>query len=241
MLYLRSLVFNILFYGVTAILAVLLLPALVLPGAAARQLAWLWGTVVVASLRVAGGTHRVTGDVMRDRQVIYAAKHQSAWETIVLAMLLEAPIIVLKKELLRLPLLGWYFQRAGCIAVDRKAGMRALNLLRRDARLAASSGRSILIFPQGTRVAPGGSAPYQIGVFALYDATALPVVPIALNSGHVWGRNSWLKRPGRITVEFLSPIEPGLRRRQFMARLEDDIETRMKVLDSGRYGKDAVG
>ena len=231
-MYLRSLIFNILFYGITAVLAVSLLPALLLPGGAARYLAWLWGQVVVATLRVAGGTHRVRGDVMRDKQVIYAAKHQSAWETIVLSMLLDAPVVVLKKELLWLPLLGWYFRKAGCIAVDRKAGMRALNTLRQDARRAAAEGRSILIFPQGTRVAPGVQAPYQIGVFALYDASALPVVPVALNSGEVWGRNSWLKRPGCITVSFLPAIAPGLRRREFMARLEGDIETEMRVLDS---------
>jgi 1-acyl-sn-glycerol-3-phosphate acyltransferase len=164
--------------------------------------------------------------------VIYAAKHQSAWETVVLALLLHTPVFVLKRELLRLPLLGWYFSKAGCIAVDRSAGMRALRKLRDDAVAAAAGGRSILIFPQGTRVAPGVEHRYEIGVFALYEATGLPVVPVALNSGHVWGRNSWVKRPGRIDVEFLAPIEPGLSRRDFMERLETAIETRMAELDA---------
>ena len=90
----------------------------------------------------------------------------------------------------------------------------------------------MLIFPQGTRVAPGADHPYEIGVFSLYQATGLTVVPVALNSGHVWPRNSWLKYPGRVTVEFLDPIEPGLDRKRFMAELKQRIENRMFLLDA---------
>ena len=232
MMYLRSWIFNILFYGVTAILAILVLPTLLLPAAAIRAVARLWGWLTVQLLHIAGASHRVSGDRHRAGQVIYAAKHQSAWETIVLSLLLHTPVVVLKRELLKLPLLGWYFQKSGCVAVDRSAGMRALRKLRDDAVAVRDSGRSLLIFPQGTRVAPGATQKYEIGVFALYEATGLRVVPIALNSGHVWGRNSWLKRPGRIEVEFLPPIAPGLSRRDFMAALESAIETRMAVLDA---------
>ena len=232
MMYLRSWIFNILFYGVTAALAILVLPTLLLPAMVIRAVARLWGWLTVQLLHVVGAAHRVSGDPHLDSQVIYAAKHQSAWETIVLSLLLHTPVVVLKRELLKLPLLGWYFQKAGCVAVDRSAGMRALHKLRDDAVAARDRGRSLLIFPQGTRVAPGMAHKYEIGVFALYEATGLPVVPIALNSGHVWGRNSWLKRPGRIEVEFLPPIAPGLSRRDFMAALESAIETRMAVLDA---------
>ena len=232
MMYLRSWIFNILFYGVTAGLAILVLPTLLLPAAAIRAVARLWGWVTVQLLRIVGATHRVSGDQHLGDQVIYAAKHQSAWETIVLSLLLHTPVVVLKRELLKLPLLGWYFQKAGCVAVDRAAGMRALRKLRDDAVAMRDRGRSLLIFPQGTRVAPGAVQKYEIGVFALYEATGLPVVPIALNSGRVWGRNSWLKRSGRIEVEFLPPIAPGLPRKDFMAALESAIETRMAVLDA---------
>ena len=241
MVYLRSLIFNILFYGTTVVMAILVLPALLLPAPVIRAAARLWGWVTVQALRVACGTHRLSGDLQAGSQVIYAAKHQSAWETVVLALLLHTPVFVLKRELLRLPLLGWYFSKAGCIAVDRSAGMRALRKLRDDAVNAASGGRSILIFPQGTRVAPGVEHRYEIGVFALYEATGLPVVPVALNSGHVWGRNSWLKRPGRIDVEFLASIEPGLSRRDFMERLETAIETRMAELDAPYLTDTAAG
>ena len=232
MMYLRSWIFNILFYGVTAGLAILVVPTLLLPAAAIRAVARLWGWLTVTLLHIVGASHRVSGDPHLGAQVIYAAKHQSAWETIVLSLLLHTPMVVLKRELLKLPLLGMYFQKSGCVAVDRSAGMRALRKLRDDAVAARDSGRSLLIFPQGTRVAPGMDHKYEIGVFALYEATGLPVVPIALNSGRVWGRNSWLKRPGRIEVEFLPAIAPGLSRRDFMAALESAIETRMAVLDA---------
>ena len=232
MVYLRSLLFNILFYGVTALLAICLLPCLLLPASVTRNLARLWGWVTVVSLRVAGGRHRIGGATALDRQVIYAAKHQSAWETTVLSYLLRCPVPVIKQELLRLPLLGFYFRKAGCIAVDRSAGMKALRRLRDDAARTAADGSSMLIFPQGTRVAPGAAHKYEIGVFAVYEATGLPVVPVALNSGHVWGRNSWLKRPGIIDVDFLPDIPPGLDRKAFMVALEEAIETRMVVLDA---------
>ena len=232
MVYLRSLLFNILFYGLTALLAICLLPCLLLPASVTRNLAQLWGWVTVVSLRVAGGRHRIGGATALDRQVIYAAKHQSAWETTVLSYLLRCPVPVIKQELLRLPLLGFYFRKAGCIAVDRSAGMKALRRLRDDAARTAADGSSMLIFPQGTRVAPGAAHKYEIGVFAVYEATGLPVVPVALNSGHVWGRNSWLKRPGIIDVDFLPDIPPGLDRKAFMAALEEAIETRMAVLDA---------
>ena len=232
MMYLRSLIFNILFYGVTAVLAVLALPALLLPAAVIQAVARFWGLLTVWLLRIVGATHRVSGELHHGRQVIYAAKHQSAWETIVLSLLLRTPVVVLKRELLKLPLLGWYFRKAGCIAVDRSAGMRALRQLRDDAVAARDAGRSLLIFPQGTRVAPGESRKYEVGIFALYESTGLPVVPIALNSGHLWGRNSWTKRAGRIEVEFLPAIAPGMARRDFMASLETAIETRMAVLDA---------
>jgi len=146
--------------------------------------------------------------------------------------LLHAPAFVLKVELLRLPIIGLFFIKTGCIPVDRADGMRALRKMRDAALELATQGRSMLIFPQGTRVPPGASKPYEIGVFALYESTGLPVVPVALNSGLVWPRNSWLKYPGTVDIHFLEPIQPGLTRKQFMAKLEQRIESKMAVLDA---------
>ena len=232
MVYLRSFIFNSLFHLMTAMIVVLLLPLLLLPSVVVRIVARCWGWMTAKLLLIAGVRHRIWGDMALDQQVIYAAKHQSAWETIVLVGCLRMPVTVMKRELLFLPLIGLFFLRAGCIAVDRAGGMRALRELRKAAVRHWRHGRSLLIFPQGTRVEPGISHGYEVGVFALYDATGLPVVPVALNSGHVWPRNSWTKRPGIVDVQFLSPIAPGLSRKAFMAKLEKQIEAGMAAIDS---------
>jgi 1-acyl-sn-glycerol-3-phosphate acyltransferase len=231
MVYLRSFVFNSLFYAGTSVLVIVMGPVLLLPSRHARAVARFWGYMTYLFLGMIGITQTVSGDRHLNRQVLYAVKHQSAWETIILSWLLAAPAFVLKRELLRLPIIGWFFLKTGCIPVDRSAGMKALREMRAAGQDLAKKDRSMLIFPQGTRVAPGADQPYEIGVFSLYQATGLPVVPVALNSGHVWPRNSWLKYPGRVTVEFLDPIEPGLDRKRFMATLKQRIEDRMLVLD----------
>ena len=230
MIILRSLLFNILFYAGTVSLAVIAMPALLGPVTWARKIGIFWGWYVNQALRVVGISHQLEGDMRLDQQVIYAAKHESAWETMSLCWHLQAPVIVLKQELLFIPFVGWFMKRAGSLGVDRKAGMKALKKLRSDAVAAQKTGRSLQIYPQGTRTAPGQEAPYQIGVYALYDATGLPVVPIALNSGSFWGKRAFMKQPGTITVSFLPPIEPGLSRKAFMAKLETAIETESKRL-----------
>ena len=237
MIYLKSLLFNSLFYSGTAVLVIVMGPVLLLPSRWACGIARFWGWLTDKLLVIVGIKVLVSGNRQLDRQVIYAVKHQSALETIILSWLLAAPAFVLKRELLRLPIIGWFFVKTGCIPVDRSAGMKALRDMRAAALTLAADGRSMLIFPQGTRVAPGAARPYEIGVFALYDSTGLPVVPVALNSGHVWPRNSWFKYPGTVRVEFLESIEPGLDRKAFMAQLETDIETRMAVLDAPFMGK----
>ena len=231
MVYLKSFVFNSLFYTGTGILVIIMGPVLLLPSRFARSVARFWGYMTYLLLSIIGITQTVSGDLYLNRQVLYAVKHQSAWETIILSWLLHAPAFVLKRELLWLPIIGRFFLKTGCIPVDRSAGMRALREMRAAGQDLAGKGRSMIIFPQGTRVAPGADRPYEIGVFSLYQATGLPVVPVALNSGHVWPRNSWLKYPGRVTVEFLDPIQPGLDRKRFMSTLKQRIEDRMLVLD----------
>ena len=232
MVYIRSFIFNSVFYVGTAILVVLMGPLLLLPPFLARYVARFWGWLAHKQLYIVGINQREYGDKHLDKQVIYAVKHQSAWETIILSWLLHAPAFVLKVELLRLPIIGLFFIKTGCIPVDRAGGMRALRKMRGAALELAAHGRSMLIFPQGTRVMPGATKPYEIGVFALYQSTGLPVVPVALNSGVVWPRNSWLKYPGTVDIHFLEPVQPGLTRKQFMAKLEQRIENKMAVLDS---------
>ena len=227
MSWLRALVFNLALFAWTAVLCTLGLPLLLAPRTATIRLARFWVSKILAFLKTAVGIdYEIRGieRIPRDGCII-AMKHQSAWDTLIIPAVLDDPVFVLKRELMIVPFFGWYLARAGSIAVDRKAGAGALRRMLAEAQPAAAAGRSIVIFPEGTRVAPGTRRPYQPGVAALYQALALPVVPAAVNSGLFWGRRSFVKHPGRIILEFLDPIPPGWPRPQLMAELEQRIET----------------
>lgn len=228
----RALAFNVAFFVWTGVLGMLGLPFLLTPRAATMRFGRFWASSVLALLRlIVGLDHEVRGlDRIPRGGCIIAMKHQSAWDTLVLPVVLGDPAVVLKRELLLLPFYGWYAARAGSIAIDRKAGAGALRRMRTQARAPAAAGRPIVIFPEGTRVAPGERRPYQPGAAALYQALALPLVPAAVNSGLYWGRRSFVKRPGRIVLEFLDPIPPGRTRPRVMAELERRIETATAAL-----------
>jgi 1-acyl-sn-glycerol-3-phosphate acyltransferase len=232
MIWARGLAFNVAFFVWTAIAGTIGLPFLVAPRAAAMRFGRFWAQGVLVLLRVIVGLdHEVRGlDRVPRGGCIVAIKHQSTWDTLILPILLGDPACVLKRELLRVPFYGWYAARAGSIAIDRKAGASALRRLVAAARPIAAQGRPIVIFPEGTRVAPGARLPYQPGVAALYQALALPLVPAAVNSGFFWRRRGFLKRPGRIVLEFLEPIPPGRPRRRVMAELEQRIEAASAAL-----------
>lgn len=223
---LRSLLFNLLFALWTAIIFLISLPTLLLPRGAVWAMGRLWVRGMTLLLRATVGLgHRVTGAEHRlAGPAIYAAKHQSAWDTLAFALLLDEPAYVLKQELMRVPLFGAYLRRCGMIAVDRQGGAGALKRLLAAARTAVSEGRSILIYPEGTRTPPGERRPFHPGVAALYGDLGIPVVPVALNSGLFWGRRSFRKEPGTITLRFLPPIGPGLPRKAFMAALQSGID-----------------
>ena len=225
-LWLRSLCFNAGWYAGTVVIALVGSPILLLPRRAVIAWATFWIDFILWWLRLTCGlTHRVVGmENLPEGPVIIACKHQSSWETLAFTRVFPGASIVLKRELLFIPIVGWAMARAGNIAVARGDGAQALRGLVRQAKTAIAEGRSILIFPEGTRVAVGDTRPYQVGSAALYRQLGVPVVPVALNSGLFWGRRKWIKRPGTITVEVLPPIAPGLRREAFMATLRERIE-----------------
>ena len=226
-LFARSLLFNLALWLWTGLLVIVALPLLAAPRERMVALGRLWQQGAQALLaRLAGLTYEVRGrERVPDSPAIFAFKHQSAWETLALHPLLGDPVIVLKRELTRIPLFGRYLLHAGMIGVDRAGGARALRALVEDARAALARGLPIVIFPEGTRAPVGRRNPYHPGVAALYRQLDCPVVPVALNSGLFWRRRSFIKRPGRIVVEFLPPIAPGLERKAFMAELEQRIES----------------
>jgi 1-acyl-sn-glycerol-3-phosphate acyltransferase len=227
MLILRSLLFNIIFFGWTAIVCCLLTLTLPFPRRVLieairlylRSLAWLERTILGLHYQTIGLEH-----LPQQGSYLIAAKHQSMWETMKLHLILHDPAIVLKHELLYIPLWGWHAAKADQIPVRRGHKGQAISSLLEGARRMKAMGREIVIFPQGTRLAPGLYRPYKIGIAALYESLDLPIVPLALNSGVFWGRRAFTKRPGLITMEFLSPIPPGLPRAVMMTRLENELE-----------------
>jgi 1-acyl-sn-glycerol-3-phosphate acyltransferase len=239
MSWLRAIAFNLAFVAWTAAIGALGLPLLLAPRKAAMRFGRFWSRGVLFLLRkIVGLDYRIVGpDRIPAQGCIVAMKHQSAWDAIALPLVLDDPAAVVKRELLALPFYGWYMKRAGSIAIDRKAGAGAVRRMVAAARRAAGEGRPIVIFPQGTRVAPGVMTPYQPGVFALYQALSLPLVPAAVNSGLFWGRRSFIKRPGCVTLEFLEPIPPGWPRRRLMEALEQRIEAATTTLEEKAGGK----
>ncbi|HEX7007087.1 MAG TPA: lysophospholipid acyltransferase family protein [Alphaproteobacteria bacterium] len=227
MILLRSALFNIAYVLWTVALGIVLLPALAAPRRTIMAIARLWARGVLALLAaLVGLRHEIRGrEHLPDGPVIVALKHQSAWETVAILVLLRDPAVVYKRELHRIPVFGWFLRRMGMVPIDRAAGGTAMRSLLRRARACVAEGRPIAVMPEGTRVAPGARRPYHPGIAALYKDLSLPVVPVALNAGLFWGRRTFLKRPGTITLEFLPRIEPGLARGAFMAELEQRIET----------------
>jgi len=233
MIWARAALFNIAYFAWTAVIGTLGLPFLLAPRRAAMRFGRFWSQGVLLLLRaIVGLDYRLVGlENIPPGGAIVAMKHQSAWDAIALPVILDDPAPVVKRELLTLPFYGWYMARAGAIAIDRRSGAAALRAMLAAARRVAAERRPIVIYPQGTRVVPGTTAPYQPGVYALYQALSLPLVPAAVNSGLYWGRRSFVKRPGRITIKFLEPIPPGWPRRQLMAELEQRIETATAALE----------
>jgi 1-acyl-sn-glycerol-3-phosphate acyltransferase len=223
---LRSLAFLAALAFWTLVIGVAGLATLPRPAAVTYRYAVFWARGALWLLaRTCGLRHRVVGaERLPPGPAILAVKHQSAWETI--ALLRDAPrwAGVLKRELLMIPIYGWYLRRIGMIPIDRAAGAGAMKALLRAARAAVTGRRWIMIMPEGTRTPPGRAGRYHPGIAALYGALGVPVVPVALNSGLFWGRRSLAKRPGTITLEYLDPIAPGLDRAEFMAVLQERLE-----------------
>ncbi len=239
MIVLRSLAFNVYFFALTAAYLLGLWILLPFPRPIFRDVVRTWQRLVFWGLRVLCGlTWEVRGgERIPAGRAVFACKHQSAWETMAFYAMVADPAYVLKKELTRIPFWGWYVRKNRQIVVDRKAGMRALKDIAARARDVLADGRQVVIFPQGTRVAFGDHRPYQPGVYAIYAGTDAPVFPVALNSGLFWGRRSFRKHPGTITVEILEPMPPGMERKPFTAELERRIEAASDRLAAEARGK----
>jgi 1-acyl-sn-glycerol-3-phosphate acyltransferase len=221
----QSILFTALFYFSTYILLFLTLPVLLLPRKKFNFMPFYWCKLISWFSRITIGIkEEVIGlENLPKSPFLIVSKHQSAWETLAFNYLFPKSVFVLKKELLRIPFFGLYLIHAGMIPLDRKTARGLKNMLR-VAKDRIKEGRNVVIFPEGTRTAPGSKNTYKKGVYLLYRTLNVPVVPIALNSGVFWPRNTVIKYPGTIKAEILKSIEPGLDEKTFMKKIETEIE-----------------
>ena len=232
---LRSLLFNIWFFGTTTLVLI--------PGALVRvfapgwapALARLWARVELFGARwICGIRVSVSGleHLPGDGAALLASRHESAFDTLVWLTLVPRVSYVFKTELLRIPVFGSLLCPAGMIPVDRDGGSQALRELMRAGARAVEERRQIVIFPEGTRGAPGDLLPLQPGVAALAAATKLPVIPVVTDSGSLWGRRAFHKLSGTIHIRLLPPLPVGLKSAELMTRLEDALRRGMTDLNA---------
>ncbi len=223
----RSVIFNLLFYLTLVVYLAAALPTLLLPYRYLIGVARAWARTNLWLLRVVCGIKADFRGLERIPRggAIIASKHQSMWETFALLTLVDDPTFILKRELMWIPLFGWFLWKAEMIPVNRGARGPALAAMTERAKAEVQRGRQIIIFPEGTRRPPGAEPQYTFGVAHLYAETGVPCVPVALNSGVFWPRRSFRRFPGTIVVQVCEPIAPGLDKSAFIARLQEVVET----------------
>ena len=232
MIWLRSIVFVVVFYIWSAFVAIGATPVMFMPRGAAVWVMRNWGASVTWLLRVICDI-RVE---VRGRQYIptgaalIASKHQCMFDIFGAFPLLTDSCFISRKEFIRIPFFGFFIWKSGQILVDREGGAKALKKMTADAQDRLKRARQVVIFPEGTRGEPGVSSEYKPGVAALYRELGMPCTPLALNAGVHWPAHGFLRTPGTIVFEFLEPIPAGLKRAEFMRTLEDRIETASNAL-----------
>ena len=232
MLFIRSLIFNIFLYVGLILIFILAIPTLILPSKFTIFFGRLSAKYLVFILKIILNTKVKFHGVENLKKVdnfFVASAHQSMFETFALQIPLDGPIFILKKELLNIPLFGWYLRKIGSIAIVRDTTTREnLNFFDKVRERIETSKRPLLIFPQGTRVKLDEQPPFKKGVGRIYKALNLPCIPVALNTGKVWPKNSFLKYPGDIHISFLEPIMSGKNNEEFVKDIENKIYTEIK-------------
>tara|TARA_Y100000590_G_scaffold409193_1_gene501170 strand:- start:17 stop:724 length:708 start_codon:yes stop_codon:yes gene_type:complete len=234
MLILRSLLFNFFLYSGIVSVFLLALPALFLPTKITLLFGKFLGYYVVFLVRIFLRTKvefKGLENIPKNEKYFVASAHQSMFETFALQSVLDYPVFILKKELLKIPLFGAYLKKIKSIEIIRDTTTKDnLNFFQKVASIVKNEKRPLLIFPQGTRIKTDEVVPFKKGVGKIYEALNITCVPIALNSGNVWPKKGIMKYPGKITVSFLEPIKPGLNRDEFIKKLEIKIYDEIKKI-----------
>ena len=229
---LRSLLFNIFLYTGIVVVFLIALPALFLPSKITLLFGKFLGYYVVFIVKIFLNTKvefKGIENIPKTEKYFVASAHQSMFETFALQSVLDYPVFILKKELLKIPLFGLYLRKIKSIEIVRDTTTKDnLNFFDKVANIVKNEKRPLLIFPQGTRVKLDDKIPFKKGVGRIYENLNISCIPVALNSGKVWPKHGIIKHPGKITVSFLEPIKPGLSRDDFIKNLETKIYDEIK-------------
>ena len=237
-IFLRSLIYNVLFYLVLAFWVTLGIPTYWMPRWGIMNIAKYWARSSIWLMRVVCNTKvEYRGlEKIPPGPLIVASKHQSTWETFALLQFFDQPLYILKRELRWIPLFGWYLIKSDMIGVKRGAGGRSLIEMARRAREEVRRGRQLIIFPEGTRTAVDAPPRYKLGVGQVYVDCDVTCLPVALNSGLFWPRRTFMRYPGTLVVEFLDPLPPGLSRNEFISQVSTVIETATnRIVEAARH------
>jgi 1-acyl-sn-glycerol-3-phosphate acyltransferase len=234
MQFLKSLIFNIFLYTGLIVIFILAIPTLFLPDKFTLFLGRLSAKYIVFILKIILNTKVIFNGLENLEKVDHffvASAHQSMFETFALQIPLDAPIFILKKELLRIPLFGWYLKKIGSIDIIRETTTKDnLDFFDKIKNRTEKQKRPLLIFPQGTRVKFDEQLPFKKGVGRIYNSLNLPCVPVALNTGKIWPKNSFMKHSGDIHISFLEPIMPGKKKNDFVKEIEEKIYSEIKKI-----------
>ena len=232
MLFLRSLLFNIFLYAGIVFVFLIALPTLFLPPKFTLLFGKLLGYYVIFVVRIFLNTKveiKGISNIPKTEKYFVASAHQSMFETFALQAILDYPVFILKKELLKIPLFGLYLKKIKSIEIVRDTTTKDnLSFFDKVATIIKNENRPLLIFPQGTRIKADERVPFKKGVGRIYETLNISCIPIALNSGKVWPKKGIIKYPGKITISFLEPIKPGLNRDEFIKSLENKIYDEIK-------------
>ena len=234
MIFLRSLLFNILLFGGIAFACIITFPLLFIRDKHMICAGKVLSIYVEFLLKIIIGVKidfKGTENLRKFDKYFVASAHQSMFETFALQTVISGPVFILKKELMKIPFFGWCLKKIGAVAIVRDTATKEnLNFFDKILDQINKSKRPLLIFPQGTRVPYKERPDFKKGVARIYESLKLPCVPVALNTGKVWPKNSFNKYPGKITISFLSPIEPGLNKEEFLKRLQQIIYNEIDLL-----------
>ncbi len=227
----RSLIYVALFYLWTAAVAILCTPILLGPRRWTHAMFHVWGRGVTGMLPICGIRVEVRGQQYIPKgAALVAPKHQCMLDVFAQFTWLPASAFVMKQELKWIPWFGWYSRKAGAIVIDRDGGSKTMRQVIREGTALFAQGAQVVIFPEGTRKAPGDPPDYKPGIAALYRELDVPVYPVATNAGVHWPAHGFIRHPGVIVLEYLEPIPPGLKRAEFMRLLEQRIEAKSTEL-----------